>query len=93
MCNQHRKLPPRPAEVHVQVPDWTKDNAAGRLICERVGIPVFEVPGFRLEGGSIHTDGQGTLICTEQCLLHWSRNPDLGREGIEKVLLACLCGS
>lgn len=69
-----------------QVPDWTKDNAAGRLICERVGIPVFEVPGFRLEGGSIHTDGQGTLICTEQCLLHWSRNPDLGREGIEKVL-------
>ena len=67
------------------MPDWSKDNAAGRLICEHVAIPVFEVPEFRLEGGSIHTDGQGTLICTEQCLLHWSRNPDLGRDGIEKV--------
>ncbi|KAK9813705.1 hypothetical protein WJX73_004175 [Symbiochloris irregularis] len=69
-----------------QVPDWKKDNAAGRLISEHVGIPIFEVPGFRLEGGSIHTDGQGTLIATEQCLLHWSRNPDLGRSGIEAVL-------
>lgn len=27
-----------------------------------------------------------TLICTEQCLLHPSRNPDLGREGIEEAL-------
>lgn len=27
-----------------------------------------------------------TLICTEQCLLHPSRNPDLGREGIEAAL-------
>ena len=27
-----------------------------------------------------------TLICTEECLLHPSRNPDLGREGIEKAL-------
>ena len=27
-----------------------------------------------------------TLICTEQCLLHPSRNPSLGREGIEANL-------
>ena len=27
-----------------------------------------------------------TLICTEECLLHPSRNPSLGREGIEKAL-------
>ena len=73
------------ANVHVQVPDWTKDNAAGRKILEHVGVPVFEVPGFRLEGGSIHSDGQGTLIVTEQCLLHPSRNPDLGKSGIEAV--------
>ena len=27
-----------------------------------------------------------TLICTEQCLLHPSRNPHLGQEGIEAAL-------
>lgn len=68
-----------------QVPDWTKDNAAGRLILQHHGLEVFESP-LHLEGGSIHTDGEGTLICTEECLLHPSRNPSLGREGIEANL-------
>ena len=31
-------------------------------------------------------DGEGTLYTTEECLLHESRNPDLSREEIEKVL-------
>ena len=38
-----------------------------------------------LEGGSIEVDGLGTLITTEECLLHPSRNPHLTkvRAGIE----------
>jgi agmatine deiminase len=32
-----------------------------------------------LEGGSIEVDGQGTLITTEECLLHPSRNPDMSK--------------
>ncbi|KAL0056042.1 hypothetical protein WJX82_007113 [Trebouxia sp. C0006] len=68
-----------------QVPDWTKDNAAGRKILQHHDLEVFESP-LHLEGGSIHSDGQGTLICTEQCLLHPSRNPSLGQEGIEAQL-------
>jgi len=36
-----------------------------------------------LEGGSVHVDGEGTLLTTEECLLHESRNPDLTREQIE----------
>ena len=47
------------SEVMVmQVPDWTKDNAAGRKILQHHGLQVFEAP-IHLEGGSIHTDGEG----------------------------------
>ena len=44
--------------IVVQVPDWTKDNAAGRKILQHHGLQVFESP-IHLEGGSIHTDGEG----------------------------------
>ena len=46
------------AAVFLQVPDWTKDNAAGRKILQHHGLEVFEAP-IHLEGGSIHTDGEG----------------------------------
>jgi len=39
-----------------------------------------------LEGGSIVVDGEGTLITTEQCLLHPNRNPRLSRATIEAEL-------
>ena len=39
-----------------------------------------------LEGGSIHVDGEGTLVTTEQCLLHENRNPHLSKDEIEKNL-------
>ena len=40
-----------------------------------------------LEGGSIDTDGRGTMLTTEECLLDdvQARNPGLGREGIERA--------
>ena len=44
--------------VSMQVPDWTKDNAAGRKILQHHDLEVFESP-LHLEGGSIHSDGQG----------------------------------
>ncbi|GBF92539.1 agmatine deiminase [Raphidocelis subcapitata] len=67
------------------MPNWDKDYAAGRAILEHYGLPVFECP-LHLEGGSIHSDGQGTLMVTEECLLDPSRNPHLGKEGIEKLV-------
>ena len=39
-----------------------------------------------LEGGSINVDGAGTLITTEQCLLHPNRNPKLSRDQIAERL-------
>ena len=39
-----------------------------------------------LEGGGIETDGEGTLLTTEACLLNPNRNPGLSRTDIEKQL-------
>ncbi len=52
-------------------------------------VPRFE-PGIVLEGGSIDVDGQGTVITTEQCLLHPNRNPSLTRADLEAYLRAYL---
>jgi agmatine deiminase len=66
-------------------PPWDRDADVGRLIAEQLGDPVREAP-MVLEGGSILTDGEGTLLTTEQCLLNPNRNPSLGREEIEAQL-------
>jgi agmatine deiminase len=36
-----------------------------------------------LEGGSIDVDGAGTLLTTSRCLLAPTRNPELGKAGLE----------
>ncbi len=41
---------------------------------------------FVLEGGSIESDGAGTLLTTTRCLLNPNRNPSLNRAGIEDRL-------
>jgi agmatine deiminase len=48
-------------------------------------LPKFE-PGIILEGGSIDVNGAGTVLTTEQCLLHPNRNPGLTREDLEGYL-------
>ncbi len=66
-------------------PPWDRDAAVGRLIAEHLGDRVVD-GGMVLEGGSILTDGAGTLLTTEQCLLNPNRNPSLSREQIEATL-------
>jgi len=58
-----------------------KAGAFGRTPLHRVDLV--------LEGGSIETDGCGTLLTTASCLLSPTRNPSLSRQAIEKVLKRC----
>jgi agmatine deiminase len=64
---------------------WDRDAAIGGLIASHLGDPVREAP-LVLEGGSVLSDGAGTLLTTEQCLLNPNRNPTLSREQIEAAL-------
>jgi agmatine deiminase len=43
-----------------------------------------------LEGGAFSTDGAGTLLVTEECLLDPRRNPSKTRAGIEAILAELL---
>lgn len=64
---------------------WDRDAAVGTLVAEALGDQVRRSE-LVLEGGSVLGDGAGTLITTEQCLLHPSRNPDRTRVQIEAEL-------
>ena len=65
---------------------WDKDDAAAVGFCEALKKDIYDFGDFVLEGGSIHTDGEGTLLVTETCLLSKGRNPELSKEEIEKRL-------
>jgi agmatine deiminase len=64
---------------------WDKDDAIPALLCDYLKVECRPVDMI-LEGGSILTDGQGTLVTTRQCLLHPSRNPDMSQSEIEAKL-------
>lgn len=65
---------------------YDDDAAFAARILEHLGEERIDATDLVLEGGSIAVDGAGTLITTEQCLLHPNRNPSLSREAIEARL-------
>lgn len=65
---------------------WDKDDMVAQKICELEGADRYRTENFVLEGGSIHVDGDGTLVVTEECLLSEGRNPHMNKEEIENVL-------
>ena len=64
---------------------WDRDDRAAAKVLEIEHADRYRAP-IVLEGGSIHVDGQGTVMATEECLLNPNRNPELSREQIEQVL-------
>lgn len=65
--------------------DWSKDELVAKNICKIMNYSYYDCDMI-LEGGSIHVDGEGTLITTEECLLNPNRNPNLTKEQIEQNL-------
>ena len=51
------------------------------------GATAVQAVRFILEGGSIETDGLGTVLTTTSCLLSQERNRGMDRNAIEQVLL------
>ncbi len=70
-----------------------KDNAINRNLYASNVIQgeYVDYNDFVLEGGSIETDGNGTLFTTSCCLLAPNRNQPLSRSEIESVLKERLC--
>ena len=64
------------------------DNAINRQLHEAGVVKGNYVDrlDFELEGGSIETDGMGTLLTTAECLLNPNRNPQLDKQKIEARL-------
>lgn len=68
------------------------DHHVAREVCRYTNVPSLHTESFVLEGGSIHTDGEGTILTTEECLLNINRNPHLTKSEIEQYLLQYLGG-
>ena len=74
---------------------YRKDAALGNRMAEALGIRCFTSPVY-MEGGGICSDGEGTLMTTEQCILNDNRNPGISKAeaehelhhalGVEKVI-------
>ena len=65
--------------------DYWDTSKTARRILKHVSADRYRAP-LVLEGGSIHSDGLGTILTTEECLLNPNRNPDLSKSEIEAYL-------
>ncbi|GAB6059806.1 agmatine deiminase family protein [Desulfonatronum parangueonense] len=87
------------AAVHAGFNGWAKypdhelDAAVPDKICQALNMDVtpmlFQGRSFVLEGGAIDSNGKGTLLTTEECLLDQQtqvRNPGLSRADTEEAM-------
>lgn len=66
--------------------EYTNDDAFAAEFAARTGYRLYSARPFVLEGGSVHSNGRGTVITTEECLLSKGRNPDMTKAQIEQML-------
>ena len=65
---------------------WDRDDKVASSFCDKLGVPCYDAHPFVLEGGSIHSDGEGTVLVTESCLLSQGRNPQMSKDEISAKL-------
>ena len=71
--------------------NWQRDQKIGGLMAEAGGAleqqPICAKNRVVIEGGAIDSNGQGSLLTTEECLLSkvQQRNPGMKRKDYEKV--------
>ncbi len=77
--------------------NYALDASIASLAAQELGIPLHTVTHqgrhVVLEGGAIDVNGRGTLITTEECMLHPTvqvRNPGFSRADYEQVFAASL---
>lgn len=68
-------------------PPFSDDALLKARLCAHLDVPFYPIDVVG-EGGGVLVDGEGTIIVTEQCLLHKNRNPKLDQATVEKRLLA-----
>lgn len=78
-------------------PDWQLDDQISEMAAVELGVPTFPIIDqdrpVVLEGGAFDTNGQGTVLVTEECLLQQKRqvrNPGFTKEDTERILTGSL---
>ena len=62
------------------------DQQLASQLCQHLKVERNPI-SLILEGGAIHTDGCGTILTTEECLLNANRNPTCTKDEIEHIVL------
>ncbi|MER7949276.1 agmatine deiminase family protein [Streptomyces sp. NPDC096079] len=68
---------------------FANDAAAAATLLGQYGVPRVRA-GFVGEGGSLETDGQGTLLATVSSLVNANRNPGMSQDQVEEAMKADL---
>jgi agmatine deiminase len=70
-------------------PDYAHNARLARRVLSFAGVPLYQ-SSLCLEGGAIHTDGEGTVITTESVVLNSNRNPGIDKRAAEHELCEAL---
>lgn len=75
-----------------KVPEYADNARLARRVLNLAGAPSYQ-SSLCLEGGAIHTDGEGTVITTESVVLNPNRNPGIDKRAAERELCEALGAS
>lgn len=69
--------------------DHERDGQVAEAVLKHLEMRRYAAPVV-VEGGAIHSDGEGTLLTSEAVLLNPNRNPGVGRAEMDEILGAYL---